>query len=264
MMLNKVYTKLVALLKARIENADPIVKQLKGTPRYVPGSIVLRGHTFKYADSASFLFTYEEIYKRSIYKFLSTRERPFIIDAGANIGVSVLYFKQLYGNARVVAFEPDKKIFAILQDNVNAFGLQNVTLVNKGLWNEEKELRFYAEGADAGRISTDTTASHVIDVVSLRSYLSEPVDLLKIDIEGAEMIVLKDCESHLQHVKNIFVEYHSFVGQEQSLPELLDILKRAGFRLNINAPGLISKNPFVKVNAYNGMDMQLNIYGIRS
>jgi hypothetical protein len=61
----------------------------------------------------------------------------------------------------------------------------------------------------------------------------------------------------------IFIEYHSFSGQEQFLPELLGVLKSAGFRLNINAPGLTSMSPFMKLNEYNGMDMQLNIYGMR-
>ncbi|MBA4056612.1 MAG: FkbM family methyltransferase [Marivirga sp.] len=263
-MTQRIYKKLISVLRNKLEDADEIVKHLKVIPRYTPGSITFLNHQLKYADSASLLFTYKEIFKESIYKFTPTSRRPFIIDAGANIGLSVLYFKQLIPDAKILAFEPDGKIFSVLGDNVKEFGLNDVTLVNKGLWNDDQNLRFHSEGADAGRISDASDAVNVIAVTRLSTYLTETVDLLKIDIEGAETVVLQECKDYLHHVRNIFVEYHSFVGQEQSLPELLSILKQSGFRVNINAPGLVSKNPFIKVNAYNGMDMQLNIYGVRN
>jgi hypothetical protein len=47
------------------------------------------------------------------------------------------------------------------------------------------------------------------------------------------------------------------------LPELLAILKDAGFRLHISSPGLVSKNPFIHLKTYAEMDNQLNIYGYR-
>ncbi len=248
------------------ENVDEAINQLKDVKRYEPGTINFLNHQLRYTDSASLVFTYREIFKNEIYRFSSTCHNPYIIDAGANIGISVLYFKFLFPNSEIIAFEPDQKIYDILEQNVKEFDLKNVKLINKGLWSEDKELLFFSEGADAGRISLDSHKPHnnKVQVTRLRDYLRRPVDLLKIDIEGAETVVLKDCQDMLYNVKNIFVEYHSFEGQEQSLPELLTILKKSGFRLNINAPGLVSRNPFLKIETYSGMDMQLNIYGIRS
>jgi hypothetical protein len=89
------------------------------------------------------------------------------------------------------------------------------------------------------------------------------VDFLKIDIEGAETKVLEDCADLLFNVDKLFVEYHSFIGMEQPLPEIFGILKNAGFRLHISAPGLTSNSPFIELRTYSNMDNQLNIYGIR-
>lgn len=239
---------------------------LKKIPRYTPGTIAIDGLNFEFVDSASFIFTYEEIFRKQIYKFSVNNNTPYIIDAGANIGLAVLYFKLLFPDAVITAFEPDEQVFNVLQRNTTNKGMSFVTLIKKGLWTEETELSFAAEGADGGRISEREECSNIVTIqtVKLSNYLKDRhVDFLKMDIEGAEFEVLKEAEPYLYNVSKIFVEYHSFVDKDQQLSELLQILKNKGFRVNINAPGLVSQNPFVRINTYNGMDMQLNIYGIR-
>jgi FkbM family methyltransferase len=239
---------------------------LLSLPRYTPGVLNMLSAPVRFVDGASCHFIYKEVFKEEIYKFHTDSPNPYIIDAGANIGLSVIYFKQLYPQADVVAFEPDQLVFDALSQNVKAFGFQNVKLEKKALWNEDKELEFYHEGADAGRISHVPDKNKVVKIQATRltPYLhNRRVDMLKMDIEGAETTVLKDCEESLHNVDRIFVEYHSFEGHEQVLPELLQLLKRTGFRLNISSPGLSSKSPFVKINSYGGMDMQLNIYAFR-
>jgi hypothetical protein len=95
----------------------------------------------------------------------------------------------------------------------------------------------------------------------LKNYIDKKIDFLKIDIEGAETKVLIDIQEQLHFVEKIFVEYHSFNNQKQTLNEIINILTKAGFRLHINSPGLMSPSPFMKLNSYNDMDMQLNISG---
>lgn len=85
---------------------------------------------------------------------------------------------------------------------------------------------------------------------------------MKIDIEGAERYVLPRIAVELNKVENIFVEYHSETKEKQCLREIIDILDNAGFRIHIQ-PVLVSKNPFISVNEYNGFDLQLNIFGRR-
>ncbi len=243
------------------------IAMLKQKPRYSKGTVNFKHHQLQYIDSASLLFIYDEIFRKEIYKFKCDHSNPLIIDAGANIGLAIIYFKQLFRNSNIIAFEPDENVFQVLQKNMDSFGFKDVSLIKKGLWSEETELTFNAEGADAGRILTSQIDAQVtkIQTIKLSNYLkNNKVDLLKIDIEGAEFEVLKEAEVYLKNVQNMFVEYHSFVGKEQYLAELLQILKGAGFKVNINTPGLVSQNPFMQINQYNGMDMQLNIYAIRA
>ena len=244
-------------------------KILNSLPRYTETVDVLLGTEIQLPDNASYNFMKKEIFNEEIYKFNSKSSKPYIIDGGANIGLATIYFKQIYPNAEILAFEPDKKIFQFLENNIKAFMLNNVTLVNKGLWNEVNNFIFLNEGADSGQILLDDVKQYSdseienIDVVSLRPYLVKKVDFLKLDIEGAETLVLKDIEDLLINVNHIFVEYHSFLNKEQTIDEVISILKRANFRLYISSPGVSSKSPLVSVVTYNNMDMQLNIYGTK-
>ena len=96
----------------------------------------------------------------------------------------------------------------------------------------------------------------------LRDYLGEPIDLLKLDIEGAEVDVLLDCRDRLTNVARVFVEYHSFAESEQRLDILLALLKTSGFRVYIQTE-VCPPRPFVKRTPYMGMDLQLNIFAVR-
>jgi FkbM family methyltransferase len=233
--------------------------------RYTETETIFLNHKLKIVDSASYLFTKKEIFDLEIYKFNSQNEKPFIIDCGANIGLSVIYFKQLFPNAEIIAFEPDDRVFKALRFNLESFQLSDVALIKKACWNEETTLRFYSEGADGGRVAMnfDTEQIIYVETIRLRNFLRRKVDFLKIDIEGAEIKVLEDCSDLLSNVEKIFVEYHSFIAMEQPLPEILSILKDSGFRLHISAPGLTSKSPFFELSTYTNMDNQLNIYGSR-
>lgn len=233
-------------------------------PRYTNFKMNFMGEELHVPDSASFLWTYSDIFEKEIYRFEADNSKPRIIDGGANIGLSVIYFKKLYPESSIVAFEPDERIYSCLIHNISSCDLRNVEVVRKALWDAETVLEFDAEGSDAGRVSAVEGSQKVVKVPTthLRNYLEEPVDLLKLDIEGAETRVIKDCEDLLKNVKKLFVEYHSFGDEPQSLNTLIDILTRAGFRLHICSVNC-SRQPLYSVDLYNGMDMQLNIFAFR-
>jgi FkbM family methyltransferase len=242
------------------------ISRLRRIPRYTPFKTDLPGIRITAVDSASFISGYTEIFKRGIYCFPSEETVPNIVDCGANIGLSIIYFKQLYPNARITAFEADPKVFDVLSSNVRSLGLDNVTLHNKAVWDREAVLDFFAEGSDGGRVASSTAQEKQICKVSavrLRDYLShEMVDLLKMDIEGAETLVLKDCADCLSNVQRLFVEYHSFEEKPQELHDLLTVLYNAGFRIHAQPIGA-SEQPFIKRQTYLGMDMQFNIFAFR-
>ncbi len=243
----------------------PEYERLVGFPRYKKTTTKFFGKDIKLVDATSFLFLYEEIFEKETYKFVSETNQPFIVEGGANIGLSIIYYKKLYPQAEVFAFEPDPNVFEALQENIKSFGFSGVTLLQKGLWKEDGRMKFYAEGSDGGRIALDSDKHNIvnIDVVSLREYLSKPVDFLNLDIEGSEMDVLESCQDLLKNVKNIFLEYHSFSDSHQSLDRILKVLSAAGFRYQIHHVGIVSEHPFVERKVLNGMDMQLNIFGFR-
>ncbi len=247
--------------------SDSDHKKLRETPRSQEVSFDFLNTPMKAPDAASLLFLNLELFELEIYKFSSSNDRPLIIDCGANIGLSVIYFKKLYPNAKVIAFEPDKKIFDYLKFNINSFNFNEVTLLNKGLWEEETTLSFYSEGADGGRVANESDKDNIITIetVKLSSYIKDVnIDFLKIDIEGAECDVLEECSPYLKTVKNIFVEYHSFVDKPQTLSKILSILEKSGFRYYIEHTGVKSKHPFESISNYVGFDNQLNIFGYRN
>jgi FkbM family methyltransferase len=218
-------------------------------------------------DGASFLSAYQQIFERELYSFSTSRENPKIVDCGANIGLCILYWKQLYPTAQITAFEPDAKVFETLVWNCKHWELTNVELINKAVWSSETELPFWSEGADAGRLLEDSElndkSSITVVTANLRDYLQGAVDFLKLDIEGAETEVLLHCADCLHRISHLFVEYHSFVGKEQGIDAILRVLRHADFRIHIQ-PELVSQKPFMEQLNNEGMDQRLNIFAYRS
>jgi len=200
------------------------------------------------------------IFVEGQYSFPTTSFSPRIIDGGANIGLACIYWKQRWPQAQVTAFEADPSIASVLRANLSAAGIVDVEVVESALSDKEGTLRFQRDGGDAGRLSEGGDLE--VSAVRLRPYLRQPVDLLKLDIEGAETDVLLDCADMLDNVARIFVEYHSLVGTPQQLGELHDLLASSGFRLHVKTE-YCSPQPFWKVIDLLGMDSQLNVWAVR-
>lgn len=251
--------------KIKKDTEKIIFEELLHLRRHVDHQIPFKGTKLNIVDGPSTYFMFNEIFLKEVYKIKGPLNSPYIIDCGANIGLSVIYFLLNHETPEVVAFEPDVKIFNNLKHNVSNFlNLGSVSLLNSGVWLEDTRLSFYAEGSDGGRVIKDSEPSNVeIKVEKLSKYINKKVDFLKIDIEGAELEVLREIQGNLHFVERIFVEYHSFVGKHQGLAEIICILESAGFRLYMNSPGLKNERALYEVKSCSGMDMQLNIFGIR-
>lgn len=241
-----------------------LLKKIAKTERYTATNTEILGTEIELVDSASFLFMYQEIFQQEIYRFKTEKRDPVIIDCGANIGLSIIYFKQIYPESHIIAFEPDSQVFNTLKKNIDSCNLSNVQLINKAVWDSETTLDFMSEGADAGRVVELDYSRQInhVPTVRLSQYLKQPIDFLKLDIEGAETEVIQECKDYLSQVLNLFIEYHSFVNQPQTLPTIINILSEAGFRLHIHPP-VTSPQPFYERNIHLGMDMQLNIFAFR-
>ncbi len=233
-------------------------------PRYTEFTTNCLGFPIKAIDKSSFLYMHQEIMVNEIYDFNPVNnDNITIIDAGANIGLATIFFKKRYPKSQVIAFEPDPEIFETLKYNILSGNFKDVTLIQKGLAKNSGHYSFKPDKSDGGRMSNTGEKAMPIETTVLSSYLNQPIDFLKIDIEGQEVEVLEECSHLLCNVQNLFVEYHSFVDSDQKLDTIISILHRNGFRYYIQSvPEQIK--PFCEKRSYNGMDLQLNIYAYRT
>ncbi len=252
------------LAKKLLDPNEREIRRLRRLPRFQPGVSKIFKRPIKFVDAASFASSFRSIFLHRIYEFATDNPCPYIIDGGANIGLATIYWKRLFPGAHILAFEPDPKICQFFIANCDSFGLEGIQLIEKAVWNANGVHQFARDYADSGNLVGDQSSDTIeVQTARLRPFLVEKtIDLLKLDIEGAEVDVLIDCQFSLTRVKRIFVEFHSFCGKAQRLDELLSVLTQAGFRIHIQ-PDMYSWKPFVNLRESFGMDNRLNIFGLR-
>lgn len=152
--------------------------------------------------------------------------------------MSILAFKRHYPHARIIGFEPDPEIFAILQQNIAENGLHDVRLINAGLGAQSGTVNFEPDRSSGGRVKQNggQTSSFVVKIEQLSHYLNEPIDFLKLNIEGEELPVLTEAADagKLRNVSQLVLEYHGWPHASQRLGEILNLLDQQGFRYLIH------------------------------
>ena len=187
---------------------------------------------------------YEDIFINHVYDFNPTRPDPRILDCGSNIGMSVLYFKHLYPEARIVGFEPDPSIMTFLRENIDRNGLKDVEIINAALASEPGTITLNSDGGAASHLESykpdddATWTTFEVPTVRLSDYLDEPVDFMKMNIEGAEYEVLSECEPRLGQIREMNIEYHRLPGVPCTLHKILELLDRNGFVYVVSDFGL--------------------------
>jgi len=200
----------------------------------------LAGYTVFSGNIGQLSTLFREIFLEKNYECEMPGE-PYIIDGGANIGLAVLYFKKRYPKARVVAFEPNPESFALLKKNVEYNQLDNVELHQAALTRQEGHIVFYTS---ATRPEADYSASVILDQVPakdrqggairevkvpaklLSPFIDRHVDLLKLDIEGAEGGVFEEIRGKFDAVTQCIMEYHGrFDNGENALAPILQVLE---------------------------------------
>jgi len=239
-------------------------ERLMQFPPFNPGETTLFGGTFTFSDAAGYLHSVDEIFGENVYKFKTPNDSPYIIDCGANMGLSILYFKRNYPNSTILAFEPDHKTFNILKENTAH--LDGVTIKEEAVWTEDTTLEFFSEGSLAGSTVVDFAQKNnktSVRAIDLKKYLNRKIDFLKIDIEGAENELIYDIKDHLFQVDKMFLEYHGLVNEPQNLGEILNLLKESGFQYYIRLAGETLKFPFCGEKPVS-FNQQLNIFCYRT
>jgi FkbM family methyltransferase len=215
--------RLVRLLKAT--NGSPGLVRIR--PRALGGAeIWLRRGT---SDAA----VAEQTFIAGLHMPPNPPESPSVVcDLGSNIGLTAAHYACLYPQARIIGVEPDPENAALARRNVAPWR-DRCTIVECAVWHEDGEVGFEVRPGDelAGRIAASADARRV-GACSLATLLqNEPrVDLLKVDIEGAEREVLRRNTEWAAKVRTAIVEVH----EPYTVDECIEDLRRLGFEASVN------------------------------
>jgi FkbM family methyltransferase len=167
------------------------------------------------------------------------------LDCGANIGRITSYLS--ITGATIYAFEPDPVAFIIL--SARCTNKKNITCINKGVWDKNASIKLYRHHemkyneasfttgssivADKKNVNTDSSYKiEVIDLVNFIRQLNKKVDLVKIDVEGAETEILKKiiAEETYSLFNTMYVETHEtkIPGQAEELNAIKQRMKEKG------------------------------------
>jgi FkbM family methyltransferase len=170
-----------------------------------------------------------------------------IIDGGANIGLTSVFFANKYPNADIVAVEPEEGNFEMLKKNTKNYG--RISLIRSGIWSHSAILSVIDEGKGNNSFTVaeilspkvdSINAISIYDIMRERSWAT--IDILKLDIEGAEKnIFKKNFEQWLPGVKILIIEFHDRMVEGCS-STVLKALSNYSFRSEIKGENTIFYN----------------------
>jgi FkbM family methyltransferase len=186
--------------------------RLRMKPPY-SGELWLRGAD---ADEA----TFEEVFTRQVYRSVADRiaDAEFVIDLGANIGLATRYLAGRLPRCRIFAIEPDPQNFAMLRLNVGALAAaERCRSMRAALWDKEAEL-FLTPPPNGDRYNSirvlercDGLGASVRGMTMSEIFKASGfprIDLLKVDVEGAEAALFSGGLEWLRRTRVIAIEFH--------------------------------------------------------
>jgi len=191
-------------------------------------------------SASSDAYTLQEIMIRQVYSGLRAwvPECRTIIDLGANIGLASLYLATLYPDSHIVAVEPFTDNVGILRGNLSRLiQTGRVSVLQAAVWSRSTKLEF-ASLPDPGAYDSVTmlecdeeSASPVMgmpagEIINRSGF--DQVDILKVDIEGAEVQLFEGDTSWLKKVANIAIEFHGDSRRQSGFDALM---RECGFEI---------------------------------
>lgn len=216
-------------------------------------------------------FVYHEIFEERCYlqHGITLQEAPVVLDIGANVGLFSLMVRREHPDARIIAFEPLPPTYGCLRANLDKHGCETVETRNVGLGGKPESkvpfsfypklpansTRYPEQKRRTHEISTGylseemarhserlfTAEEYEVDVERLSDVLAgvdgvSRIDLVKIDVEGAELDVLEGIDpADFDRIAQLVIEVQDFDGQ---LTRVTDLLGRAGYTFEVVAAEL--------------------------
>lgn len=192
-------------------------------------------YTIYIQNYVTFFYIFNEIFCKVVY---SPYKINTLMDLGANIGLTTLWYKFFNPNLTVTVFEPDKYNYKILIKNIKVNKLTNIKINNTALCNKKGEKSFFTIFDNVQNLDSGLTLNqnfphekYKVKTDKLSSYMNKPVDLVKMDIEGAEYQVFDDLfkTNKIENIKNMVFEMHFFNKlQKEKMSIILNKLKKIG------------------------------------
>jgi FkbM family methyltransferase len=200
-------------------------------------SAKVRNFEVWFENSKEFHSLKREIFGEDLYYVELPKKDPLIFDVGAHIGLATLYFNMLYPKAKIVAVEPHPKAIEVLRRNIELNRLEDVEVVEAAIAGEEGKRSFFVD-VDGEWLSSSSFAAGawngaqkntemVVKTILLGDLIEDRVDLLKLDVEGAEEEVLMSLGEKLRKIDRILFEYHP--QKKGSAKKIVDLLHQHGF-----------------------------------
>ncbi len=204
--------------------------------RPLSGDIWLRPHG---TDDMAGL---REIAYERVYDVVTRRVRAckYVIDLGGNIGLATRFFASRYAECRILVVEPDPENYKVLERNVaELVRAGRCRTVQAGVWGCKARLALGAPpGREACHLEAFVYETHaedvaVVDTVTIPELIDQSgfpvVDILKIDIEGAEVSLFRGDLAWLQRVRTIAIEFHGDSRERSGFDAVMD---RYGFAID--------------------------------
>lgn len=181
-----------------------------------------------------------EVIENEEYNF-KLRNPKLIMDIGANIGDSSIYFATKFPSAKIVSFEPSVNIYNIFQKNIKINNLSRSIIAKKyAISNKSGKVSFYKynfsgfSGFNKFRRSGKKTNVNCISLKKAFGFVNgKNYDLVKLDCEGAEFeIILKSDPAIIKKSKNYIIEYHDSLTPYNH-KELAEFFKRIKYKVSV-------------------------------
>ena len=163
--------------------------------------------------------TFAHVFLNREYDIELPLEPRLIVDAGANVGYASVWFASRYPQARIIAIEPSAANFQLVRENTANY--PNVSSRQAGVWPRACHLKIVTHDAQGNFLGewgfqveeTDEAGPQTLPAVTLGEVLHgsglPAIDLLKIDVEGAEKEIFSaSCDDWLPRTNAIMIELH--------------------------------------------------------
>ena len=213
-------------------------------PRTPYARFEVQGHTMLVKMQRNMIHSmyYNDFYEPQTTQWIQEhiREGQTVVDIGANIGYFTLILARQVGpRGRVYAYEPNPEIFRILRENVNANGYTSRVILNqKAVSSTLGSSKFFVtQGHGRSSLQARQWVTDIIDVetTTLDRDVIVPVDFVKIDVEGAERLVLRGMEQTMRRNPGLIFlfEYIPSLNKWEDISFLLQDWKMRGLDHNI-------------------------------